>query len=169
MPKKFTYNRDPEFWYSEHPEYNCGGFAFNIKEWYSPEWIVEQKAPNIQVYADRLWESDENLSEFDVADILVKQLTDAVLQDFDGEIRLYEEDYRLAENEELVAMRAAFNYWEDGWNESTVDFHFKVLRDGHWLQKCGWSDVEECDEEDWCLESATYNSETVYFAHKIAA
>jgi hypothetical protein len=51
-------------------------------------------------------------------------------------------------------------YDEEG---SDVDFHFKVLRDGHWLEKQGMEQVKFCELDEW----GRYIGEPVYMYHKI--
>ena len=179
---EFIKNSNPNFWDEEHLEYNCGGFAFNILEWYTPEdrLGIDDVNCSLTSMANELFENHSDWSEKDVANYIKVLLIDAILDDFQGEVRVVNSELDLEDDEELVAMRVAYNIFEDEdedyedeeseEDKSNCDFHFKVLRDGQWQEKIGLADVYNCGvdtEKDWEFWQIYYNSDTVYFAHKI--
>ena len=66
-------------------------------------------------------------------------------------------------DEELIAFRAFVN------EDCNWDFHFKVLRNGLWQEKCGSDPVRFCEEDDWHNGLVEYISYTSYFAKKLAS
>lgn len=174
--RKFDKNTDPHYWDIPHPKHNCGSLAFNIKSWYSPEWKYHEVlgCDDIDDWAQDLW--NEGWESWYIADKIAEIYTEGILEDFGNTVRILNVKgsgalYELQPNEELIAFRVA-----SGWNngdvfEADVDFHFKVYRDGKWIEKNGGGPVHECEEEseeDWEYDSYLYESQTIYFAHKIA-
>ena len=161
----YTHNSDPEYYDTHRSSANCGSYAFNIKEWYDADsgfcddvgdifdWVKEM------VY--------EGYSDEEISDIYAEGIIPKILNDFVGEIReVRDESSPLESNEELVALRTFCYYDDDGWSD--FDFHFKVLRDGCWMEKCGNGEVRFCTLDDWANGSLAYISKTIFFAHKAA-
>ncbi len=150
----YTKNYNPHYYDENQRWSNCGSFAFQIEEWYSPsedfdveEWIEE----GYKCGCD----------DYDLADSFVEQLVPIILNDFD-DVRFIVNEDELKSDEELIAFRT----WVE---EGNWDFHFKVLRDGLWQEKCGSDPVRFCSEDDWHNGLMDYNSYTVYFARKLAS
>ena len=101
---------------------------------------------------------------------LLDRNVNQILEDFE-DVREVEGDYCLEDDEELIAFRMCVNrkFWDD---ELLVDYHFRVKRNGQWLEKCGFGSVrkiEEYDEEPWMIsEDLIYWGPIAYFARKCA-
>lgn len=160
---EYTKNSDPNY-YEYNSEYaNCGSFAFNVEEWYDPEDEFENEVGYIDDWIMEM--SDNGYSADEIADIYTEAITERVLKDFTNEIREITYPSEANDNEEVVALRGWC--YEDIDNFAEWDFHFKVLRNGIWQEKCGREPVKFCLEDEWSYGFRTYNSNTIYFAHKI--
>ena len=87
-------------------------------------------------------------------------LVNYILNDFD-DVRYIVQISELEQNEELIAFRT-FVTTDGNW-----DFHFKVLRNGMWLEKCGSDPTRFCEKDDWHNGLMEYISYTSYFARKL--
>ena len=156
---EYTRNYNPNY-YEECQHYaNCGSFAFQIEEWYSPDEDFEN---NIGLTIDEWIEQgkDNGWDEYDMSDWFTEMLTDCILNDFE-DVRCIDCASELEPNEELILFRTFIDY-DNNW-----DFHFKVLRNGMWLEKCGGDPVRFCDKDDWHNGCMEYTSIIVYFARKL--
>ena len=162
---EYTKNSDPNY-FEDNPECaNCGSFAFNVEEWYDPEEDFILDVGYIDEWMKEMVESGYNCDE--VADMYAESLAESVMRDFEGEVREVFLPTEVEPNEELIAFRGYCRYEsEEDWVPD-YDFHFKVLRDGIWQEKCGHYPVKFCTEDDWTYMTRTYNSNTIYFAHQI--
>ena len=159
---EYTRNSDSEYYNKNCAHANCGSFAFNIEEWYDPEIDFKSMVGYIDEWVTNM--HDEGYSDDEIADIYIEAIAERVLDDFSGELR---EIYYLSDvnvDEELIALRGWCFYSNE---YSDYDFHFKVLRNGIWQEKCGTQPIKFCLEDDWTYTTRTYNSITIYFAHKI--
>lgn len=159
-------NSNPKY-YEEHcADSNCGSYALNLQGWYDPEGyfcdVFNCECPDdgmMELYAC-------GYSEDEINRMYVDTLVEGILKEFDGEIRLVKwKGDKINDDEELVAFRT-FAFLEDDEDDYfCADFHFKVFRDGKWMEKQGWQSVKESAEDEW----GRYDSKTYYFAHKIIA
>lgn len=150
----YTKNNDPNYYEKHQGSSNCGSFAFQIEEWYSPD-----EGFDVEEWIDCGYNG--GWDDYELADSFVEQLIPVILDDFDN-VRFIFSKAELESNEELIAFRT----WVE---EGNWDFHFKVLRDGLWQEKCGSDPVRFCSEDDWHNGIMDYNSYTVYFARKLAS
>ena len=160
----YTHNTNPNYYKENYAFSNCGSYAFNIEEWYDADNGFEWEVGNIDSWVTEMatYYSDEEISE-----MYSKAVVEQIFDDFDEEIReLSSESDPLLPNEELVAFRGYCEYFEDS-GDSDYDFHFKVFRDGQWMEKCGSCPVQPCTLEDWSYDYRTYNSKTYFFAHAV--
>ena len=162
---EYTKNTNPNFYAENESNSNCGSFAFNVEEWYNPEIDLEAEVLYIGTWMAELIDSGYSCDE--VADIYVETLAESVLKDFEGEIREILFPSQIHNDEELIAFRGYCRYEIGEDYLPDYDFHFKVLRNGIWQEKCGSLPVKFCTEDDWTYTTRTYNSETLYFAHRI--
>ena len=151
-----NYRRNNDLnYYNEYRDYaNCGSYALRLEGWYDPEdyfyflhgsiceWIEEQ----LEFY-----------DEYDIANFYAADLIEGMLQEFDGELRLINSYSEVKANEELVLFSTFCSHNLD------YDFHFKVFRDGKWMEKNGTGEVHECSDEEW----GKYISDVWCLAHKI--
>ena len=157
----YTPNHNPKF-YDENPKRaNCGSFAFNIEEWYCPDVYFEH---DIGIDIDSWIEQGfaTGADEWELADDLASILSKYILSDFKDVRLLYNPSY-IQPGEELIAFRT---FVDEDFN---WDFHFKVLRNGLWQEKCGSDPVRFCEEDDWHNGLLDYISYTFYFAKKLAS
>jgi len=169
--KEIPKNTNPNLWNEESKlsRYNCGSLAFDVSIWYSPEWILEEKFEDIAYVdelAERMWEKEFFPEE--IADIYANLYLEAILIDFKDEVSVYDSSKSIKEDEELIAFRVGSGEInEDGYYESDIDFHFKVFRNGKWIEKNGSGDVHNCEVDDWIYDSYEYNSRTIYLVRKL--
>lgn len=157
----YTQNHDPNYYEKHQGSSNCGSFAFQIEEWYSPdEYFEDIQGQSIEEWIERGLEV--GYDEWELSDLLADLLSDYVLMDFE-DVRYLWSPAEVQDNEELIAFRAFVS------DDCNWDFHFKVLRDGLWQEKCGSDPVRFCSEDDWHNGLMDYNSYTVYFARKLAS
>lgn len=161
-------NTDPNYFDAFREETNCGSYAFNICGWYAPDYfdsIFSDGCNNVEQWIVQNlingWTIDE------ITESYTDMIVECVMHDFSGEVREVEENYEPAQDEELIALRCYCSYDSyDDWAD--WDFHFKVLRDGLWVEKCGRNPVQFCSKDDWDYRLRSYTGKTVYFSHKIA-
>lgn len=157
----YTQNHDPNYYEKHQDSSNCGSFAFQIEEWYSPdEYFEDIQGQSIEEWIERGLEV--GYDEWELSDLLADLLSDYVLMDFEDVHYLWS-PAEVQDNEELIAFRAFVS------DDCNWDFHFKVFRDGIWQEKCGSDPVRFCSEDDWHNGIMDYNSYTVYFAKKLAS
>ena len=152
---RYERNNDPNYYIEKQHYSNCGSFALNLKGWYDPEEYFYDIYGPIDFWMESLREdyTNEELSDM-YADVLVE----GMLEEFKGELRLLEcIDDEIDDDEELISFRGVCDNDIDEY-----DFHFKVFRNGRWMEKHGGGPVRECREWDW----GWYISETYYFAHR---
>ena len=155
----YTRNHNPHY-YEECQDFaNCGSFAFNIEEWYSPDdYFEDDMGETVEQWIDHcIW---NGWDEYDMSDEFAGILVNYILNDFD-DVRYLVWEGEIQPDEELIAFRT-FVDTEGNW-----DFHFKVFRDGLWLEKCGSDPLRFCEESDWNNGILEYISQTVYFARKL--
>lgn len=157
----YTYNSDPQLYINHRTDTNCGSFALNLCEWYEPSIELEE----VDYVYDWMYEQAEGgATPMDVADAYVELIFDCLTEEFIIE----EAEYAFGKpvpinNKELIALRTYCDFnIEDAW-DIDWDFHFRVFRNGTWMEKNGCQEVHECDIKDW----GKYNSKTIYFYHNI--
>lgn len=162
----FEQNRDPNYFKEHQFNTNCGSFAFNICEWYCPDEDFDEDDYEL-AYA-LIEESGMDME--DVIELLLDRNMEQIHKDFEVE-DVDGMDYPLKKNEELIAFRMCVNrgFWED---DLIVDYHFRVKRNGKWMEKCGCGrvkEIEEYDEEPWVVSETTiYWGPIAYFVRKCA-
>lgn len=161
----YTRNSDPKYYETHQGISNCGSYAFNIKEWYDADNQFSDEVGYIEDWIKVM--VYEGYDDEEISDIYAEEVISQILDDFDGEIRELEDKSDFIDSdEELVAFRTFCIYSEDGW--TNYDFHFKVFRNGRWMEKCGGEEVRFCTIDDWSNGANTYISKIHYFAHKVS-
>jgi len=157
----YTRNTDLNHYERNRQTTNCGSYALRLNEWYhlnrrfedtTDEWVDEWIANKYK----------EGYSEHEISCFYAEILAQCMLSDFEGDLEICDGTPPESDNVELVAFNT-FCYYDEIWGADT-DFHFKVFRDGVWKEKCGRSQVRECDGEHW----GGYIGDPIYFYHKIA-
>lgn len=170
MGRTYTKNNDP-FFYERYSLFtNCGSFALRVKEWYCPISLVDREFMEPE-REDMAWDMHNDGVDFEeIRDIFLEWDVNAILKDFENEIRIVESrEAELESDEELIAFRECV---EDMGDWISVDFHFRVYRDGLWQEKMGSGDVMVCEgdieDDEWAYSAdLIYSGPIVYFAHKI--
>lgn len=160
---KYTPNSDPKYYSENQDTSNCGSFAFRLKEWYNPDSDLEDElGDSINHWINEM--GMEGYEDWEISDMYADMLLKYILLDFEDSIRMIGPDDQPRDDEELIGF-ATFCYDCSEWDEEGEhDFHFKVFRDGEWMEKCGVDPVRYCEEDDW----GSYISDVYYLAHKIA-
>lgn len=164
LNKKKTRNQDNTY----QSEYNCGGYALRTFSWFYPDdagtgfdW-AEREDVIQEMICDGYDDEDiyEVILNRDV-EYMLKVLP--TLSIYKGDPKTYQEK----EGEELIAYRIYINTEEDDDN----DFHFMVLRNGHWREKNGNQNIKFClppwRGSVWSYPTIDYDSEIVYFLNKV--
>ncbi len=160
----YTHNNDPTYYETNRFETNCGSYALRLKEWYDNE--IDEDCGGINDWIEELL--DAEIPPFEIPDIIAKAFIDELLSDFpDEELILLSRITQAAlknTSTELVAFRVYVpidEYLDDEW--CCFDFHFRVWRNGHWMEKNGSKEVSQCNIIDW----GKYNSSTFFLLHKV--
>lgn len=160
---RFETNRDPNYFQDNRYHTNCGSFAFNICDWYGPDGSFDEDDTTLAVEL-----ADEyDMSDIDILETLFERNVEQIHLDFD--VIDVDKDYKPKEGEDLVAFRMCVNrtFYDD---ELIVDYHFRVKRNGKWLEKCGSGPVKEVvnyNEEPWLIsEELIYWGPIAYFVKK---
>ena len=154
----YTRNRDLTYYETNRGRANCGSYALRLNEWYDPEDYVEDLTGDICDWLEELGE--DGYSEYEIACMYTDTLAAGMLQEFEGELELCFGPPQCKSGMELIALNS-FCAVEDGYVD--WDFHFKVFRDGKWMEKNGTGPVQETNEDDW----GKYNGDPLYMYHKI--
>lgn len=163
---EYTANNDPNFYKSHCSVTNCGSYALRLKEWYDNE--VDECFGGIEQWCLELLE--EGISDSDIPDMIAETYLDRICRDLGDSIKVLTRLDRAtmlkvaAHNfhEELIAFRTYVPIEEwDPEDYLEFDFHFRVYRDGRWMEKNGNHAVQECDISDW----GKYNSSTFFLIH----
>lgn len=148
-------NNDLNYYYDNPNSANCGSYALRLEGWYDPEDYFYEKNGDIDDWAREML---ENYDIYDVSNFYAEDLVEGMLKEFDGELRLIVDYNEVKSNEELILF---CTFYEE---EGFYDFHFKVFRNGKWMEKNGTGEVHETNDNDW----GEYISDVWCFAHKIA-
>ena len=154
----YSRNTNLDYYIDEQEYTNCGSYALRLNEWYDPEDYFERRIGNICDWIGD--QTDAGYSDEEISNIYGEILFEGISEEFANEIELWN-GMPPAPGTELIAFNT-FCRWDDDWG-ADWDFHFKVLRDGKWMEKCGPLPVEECDEYDW----GRYIGTPIYFCHRI--
>lgn len=168
--------------------FNCGGYAFNINEWYSPyESSCERMTEVYDMYEYQM--SKENIF-YKVLERDIKQ----ILCDFPEYTLIKKEEVSkyMVKNTEIIAYRNMIVLFGTTKNKETsfitndgyewpdfndvleydldMDFHFKVYRNGRWSEKNGGWRIKDCDipseKEPWVCDDLYYDGPIAYFIRK---
>ena len=161
---RYKANNDPNYFKDHCLFTNCGSYAFNIRGWYGPDHNADQDDTDLGIYLIE----EEGLDYEEALQVLFEEDVERICQDFDV-TEVNSKDYPLKSNEELIAFRMCVNrtfYYE----ELLIDYHFRVKRDGKWMEKCGSGpvrEVEDYNERPWIIsEDLVYWGPIAYFVKK---
>lgn len=156
------YTRNSDLSYYETHRYcaNCGSYALRLNEWYDLDYYFE----DVTGYYIDEWiteKSEEGYNDYEISTMYGEILVQGILEEFKGELELCDGWPPKTDNVELIAF-STYCYANSS-KYSDYDYHFKVFRDGKWMEKCGTQPVEECTEDWW----GDYIGDVFYFYHKI--
>ena len=157
---EYTRNSDLSYYETHRHEANCGSYALRLNEWYDLDYYFE----DVTGYYIDEWvneKSEEGYSDYEISTMYGDILVDGILEDFKGELEICSGQPPESKDVELIAF-STFCYAECC-RYPDYDYHFKVLRDGKWMEKCGSGPVEECTENGW----GDYIGDVTYFYHRI--
>lgn len=163
---EYTSNNDPTYYESNRFTTNCGSFALRLKEWYDNE--VDERYGGIETWCLDLLE--EGVPNSDIPDMIAETYLDRIRADFSDSVRIltrldHNTMLKAAArnfNEELIAFRVYVPVEEwDPEEYLEFDFHFRVYRNGRWMEKNGDRPVQECNISEW----GKYNSSTFFLIH----
>ncbi len=165
----------PNFWSKHHSSLNCGSFALNLLKWYVP-YDEEDNG-----FENRIDAIVEYIRQGDTADEVYKKIINAdvryILWQFSDVLTpiTYEQMLALPKETTIVAYRIGIVFdgdWEDvDACDVDEDFHFKVRRNGQWMEKQGHHEVRHCElnpDEPWPLrfgKELKYDSDIQYFIY----
>lgn len=160
----YTKNNNPKYFIENPLEGNCGSFALNVKEWY----LSDRDFDNTSIVCTMLEEEGYNVEE--ALDYLTSINVQQILDDFGSDIRVITNKDDIKNGEELIAYRIGI-FEEEDFPFIDTDFHFKVKRNGIWMEKCGSTEVKFCEleeDEEWRNNSGDlYNGPIIFLAKKI--
>lgn len=156
---EYTRNSDLNYYNSHRCRANCGSYALRLNEWYDPESYFESVEGDIYDWVEQM--AMNGYDDYDISNYYIDILTEGMLNEFGNELEICDGRAPDTSDKELIAFNG-FATCDEDYNID-VDFHFKVLRDGHWSEKPGMEAVKFCDLEDW----GRYIGEPVYMYHKI--
>lgn len=157
---QYTRNSDLSYYKENRMAANCGSYALRLNEWYDPEEYFE----NVTGTSVDSWivEMAEEYDDDEITYLYIELLVEGMLKEFEDELEICDGQPPTTDDVELIAFNA-FCYYSEGDFFADYDFHFRVLRDGVWKEKCGTDEVKECDIKNW----GRYTGKTVYFYHKL--
>lgn len=147
-------NNNPDIFYDKQLNLNCGSFALDVSEWYYPFIDDEDDVGDLD---ESLWcytryERTKYIEEM-VFDGYDKDDIMSIIIDRDFEFILKTCPWLEPINEEevydggrVIAYRLSMGIpkeREDFDVEACMDFHFRVLIDGEWWEKCGSCPVQK--------------------------
>ena len=153
----YTRNSDLTYYETHRHEANCGSYALRLNEWYDLDYYFE----DVTGYYIDEWineKSEEGYNEYEISTMYGEILVQGILKEFEDELELCSGWPPKTNDVELIAFST---YCYPGFAD--YDYHFKVLRDGKLMEKCGMEPVQECTEDGW----GDYIGDVTYFYHKI--
>ena len=162
----FSPNHDPNYFEEHSFLTNCGSFAFNIQEWYSPD---DRFCEDDIELGNRLFK-ETFLSVEEILRLLYERNVKQILKDFDV-MQVTDKNFSLKPNEELIAFRMCVNPDASTEDEPLyIDYHFRVKRSGCWMEKPGCHEIRMVDnysEDPWEVsEELIYTGPIAYFVKK---
>lgn len=149
---------------SDVKDYNCGGAALLTYNAFIPYRDRTDHTDGVL----ELYEKGFNISE--IEDIVLWLDVKQMVKEFNGKLRVVEENYEPAANERLIAYRIfiIIDYYEDIDDfDIDSDYHFKYrdYNSDTWFEKCGFvGETHPCCIDNWQSGIWEYDSDIVYLA-----
>lgn len=149
--------------------YNCGGYALRTFSWYWPH----DGGDEIDELIDDMYYA-EGESVGTICEVVTDLEVAYMLEEFGDTLRVIHSETDAGEGEEAIQFRVLIQPEEDNeWVNN--DYHFRVLRDGVWMEKNGDRSVKEVTDRDtlpngnWIspTDKLEYNGPIVWLAHRI--
>ena len=171
----WKHNTDPTFWKQTRENCNCGSFALNLTEWFSPcddyddrkDFITDLLAGLANPVGEDLFEAENEILDQDELYMLshFPQLIPLTIRDI-SELDAIDDCYP------IIAYRIGIDCNADGVMEESdfdEDFHFKVRINGEWWEKNGSGEIHQCAldaHKSWPLpedDNLVYDSAIRFF------
>lgn len=153
-------NSNPTLFYDRPGDTNCGSFALNVTEWYTP-YIIDNIGED-----DELWQYEEQeraqwaydlfqegYTAMEVMEAITSRDFEFILKSCPWLVPIREDEIDMRDR--VIAYRLSIPEpvcIEDFDMEDDTDFHFRVLIDGEWWEKNGAGPVhkvEHPEDEVW--------------------
>lgn len=161
LSKLYKRNTNPDIYYEEESEHNCGSFALGIDGWYCPYIMdnIDDDDENWQYteYERANWITELVLEEFSREEIM----EEVIHRDFEFILKTCPWLKQIGEDEiderdRVIAYRLSLEIPEERKEfdvDNNTDFHFRVMIDGEWWEKNGNGPVHRVEDFDvWALE-----------------
>lgn len=171
LDKLYKRNSNPELFFEEPDETNCGSFALNVTEWYTPYITDDGVDEDDKLYQYAEWERANHVYElFQSGHTAEEVMEDIIEQDFEFILKTcpwlvpIQEDEINYDEDRVIAYRLSLevpNEVSEFDMDDYSDFHFRVLIDGEWWEKNGAGPVHKVEEnegdtwnvDDWLVYS----------------
>lgn len=180
-------------------DYNCATYAFNLPDGgfklfncFDDHYLIELHEDGYT--EDRIYET--------ILENLTYEILDGQYPEHIRQVKTLEDIQNIKDDEELIQMRIRLDYSHGlrpscgkigDCNDSCIgcleshyvdkqyciggDFHFRVFRNGKWMEKCGATEIQECEpwNDDFGHHANDFNgssdngylSPTVLFINKV--
>lgn len=156
-------NSNPALFEEEPSETNCGSFALNVTEWYTP-YITEDIDEDDEMWQFEEYERERWIMELladgwsreDVMETVIDRDFEFILMTCPWLVPISEDE--IDEQDRVIAYRLSMTVpdeVDDFDADACMDFHFRVLIDGEWWEKNGAGMVHKVDypdEDIWEVE-----------------
>lgn len=158
LDKLYKRNSNPDLFEEECSDTNCGSFALNVTEWYTPYITDDSVDEDDELYQYAEWERanyayellQEGYSTMEVMESLTEKDFEFILLTCPWLVPIDETEINY-ELDRVIAYRlmleAPNDVSEFDMDEGS-DFHFRVLIDGTWWEKNGAGPVHEVEYPD---------------------
>ena len=152
LDKLYKRNSNPELFFEEPGETNCGSFALNVTEWYTPYITDDGVDEDDELYQYAEWERANHAYELAQEGYTAEEIIEELIeQDFEFILKTcpwlepIDED-EIYDGGRVIAYRLSMEIpgeREEFDADECMDFHFRVLIDGEWWEKCGATEVHK--------------------------
>ena len=159
----YNRKRNRNKWNTDCYKYNCGGLALGTYSWYLPYDLDGDDDEEQLIVKD--WH-EAGYSEKEICQMLTDQYVEYMLNDFGGRLQILHDVHEAAPTDTIIMFRVGVSIMEvEGWDEDDdeldmyydTDFHFRVRRNGHWIEKMGDRPISISSEDYDLWEGCALN------------
>lgn len=158
LDKLYKRNSDPELFFEEPDGTNCGSFALNVTEWYTPYITDDDVDEDDELYQYAEWERANHAYELAQEGYTAEEIIEELIeQDFEFILKtcpwlepIREEDIDY-DKDRVIAYRLSLEVPTDTSEfdmDDYGDFHFRLLKNGEWWEKHGAGPVHKVEEDE---------------------